>query len=78
MHKAQQAETEKCAFRDEVSPLSTVLNIKQCFNACYTRLVAGSKLAQIFLNMFLIHGNPSSSKVILTGLAPKSRIRGQI
>ena len=61
VHKAQQAEKERCNFRDEVSALSTVLNIKQCFNDCYTRLVAGSNLDQKILNNFLIHGNPSSS-----------------
>ena len=75
VHKAQQAEKERCNFRYEVSAASTALKIKQYFNSCYTRLLERSNHCQKNLNNFLIHANPSSSQLILTGLVilPKSQ-----
>ena len=60
VYKVQHTEKEKWYFCDGISVPSTVLNIKQCFNSCYTLLVAGSKLDQKILNNFLIHAKPSS------------------
>ena len=60
--------TEKCNFRYGITTANTVLNSKQCFNSCCTRLVEHRNRPQNVLKNFLTHANPSSSQVNLTGL----------